>query len=429
VIAEGATAASPPNVAGVPRRESLDFAKTRPFPPIGKATSEQDLGPGRTLDPNVRRYFEPRFGFDLANVRVHDDGAAHARAVALSADAFAVGNHIVFAQGKSDFGTPAGSRLLAHELAHVGQQSRAAVAVRQCKEAATPSSTAEAVARIRDLIEEYQKTTDSDQRTTIANRILDKIHSSDVDAGLDPETRVALRAAEAKLQKALRGSKKSSGKRAAAAAGTIVLAGGGPEDLPADALAVIVAVGILIVAQLSNPNKVDPEKVQEALDRIRELLRQRQQEPARDPEPKLQEPARDPEPKLQEPARDPEPKLPRRTIDIIPPEEDEPKIELAYRGMKDDGGAPAVEQSARGLGVRELDDKLDIIDGLVQPTGKGMSLAPDTPMNLPEIRRGPDWNGKGKDPVWGIPTSAFQGPLLYFRDRIDHANAAARFAH
>ncbi|MGW1944919.1 eCIS core domain-containing protein [Streptomyces sp. NPDC001940] len=61
---------------------------------------------------------------DFSRVRIHTDGRAGTSARAVNAVAYTVGSHIVFASGAYAPGTPAGRRLLAHELAHVVQQGR-----------------------------------------------------------------------------------------------------------------------------------------------------------------------------------------------------------------------------------------------------------------------------------------------------------------
>jgi hypothetical protein len=71
---------------------------------------------------------EPRFGHDFAGVRVHTDSTAAASAQAVNALAYTVGNDIVFNAGHYAPGTAHGDRLLAHELAHVVQQSGAGAA-------------------------------------------------------------------------------------------------------------------------------------------------------------------------------------------------------------------------------------------------------------------------------------------------------------
>jgi hypothetical protein len=78
---------------------------------------------GQTLDPRTRAYFEPRFGQDFSNVRVHTDGDAALTAFGLGAAAYTVETHIVFASGRYQPQTSAGRRLLAHELAHVLQST------------------------------------------------------------------------------------------------------------------------------------------------------------------------------------------------------------------------------------------------------------------------------------------------------------------
>lgn len=78
--------------------------------------------PGQTLDAPTRGYFEPRLGWDLSRVRIHTDAAAGRSANALGASAYTVGNHIAFAPGAFVRGP---TRLLAHELVHVGQQTTA----------------------------------------------------------------------------------------------------------------------------------------------------------------------------------------------------------------------------------------------------------------------------------------------------------------
>jgi hypothetical protein len=76
---------------------------------------------GRPLDSSTRAFFEPRFGADFSGVRVHSDQAAAQSAGAISAVAYAAGQHIVLGSGASSGPT----KLLAHELAHVVQQGGA----------------------------------------------------------------------------------------------------------------------------------------------------------------------------------------------------------------------------------------------------------------------------------------------------------------
>jgi hypothetical protein len=66
---------------------------------------------------------EPRFRYDFGLVRVHTDGKAAESARAVNALAYTVGRNVVFDTGKYAPEASVGQRLLAHELAHVVQQS------------------------------------------------------------------------------------------------------------------------------------------------------------------------------------------------------------------------------------------------------------------------------------------------------------------
>lgn len=83
-------------------------------------------GGGAALDSATRGFFETRFGHDFGHVRVHTGSAAAKSAAALDAAAYTVGSDVVFAAGGYAPQTTVGRRLLAHELVHVVQQSRAA---------------------------------------------------------------------------------------------------------------------------------------------------------------------------------------------------------------------------------------------------------------------------------------------------------------
>jgi hypothetical protein len=68
---------------------------------------------------------EARFGHDFSGVRVHTDALAARSAGAVSAHAYTVGSHVVFASGRYAPTSREGQRLLAHELTHVVQQEGA----------------------------------------------------------------------------------------------------------------------------------------------------------------------------------------------------------------------------------------------------------------------------------------------------------------
>lgn len=82
--------------------------------------------PGHPLDARTRSFMEPRFAKNFGNVRVHSDAQAVQSAQAVQARAYTVGHHVVLGAGEYAPGTTAGRALLAHELAHVVQQSSVA---------------------------------------------------------------------------------------------------------------------------------------------------------------------------------------------------------------------------------------------------------------------------------------------------------------
>ncbi|GAO26888.1 DUF4157 domain-containing protein [Diaphorobacter limosus] len=101
--------------AAVPRRDSR--------PARGEEAANRLVGkPGDELPASVRQPMQARFDVDFANVRVHSDRAAAEAASALGSRAFTIGRHIAFNHGEYKPASPAGQRLLAHELAHVAQQ-------------------------------------------------------------------------------------------------------------------------------------------------------------------------------------------------------------------------------------------------------------------------------------------------------------------
>ncbi len=109
--------------------EEAERLRTKPVPGRAlvapKAGSERQVpnGDGQPLDPAIRAFMEPRFGYDLGQVRVHADAKAAESARATNALAYTVGRDIVFGVGEYAPQTEQGRRLLAHELTHVVQQS------------------------------------------------------------------------------------------------------------------------------------------------------------------------------------------------------------------------------------------------------------------------------------------------------------------
>ncbi len=80
---------------------------------------------GSPLPHSVRSYFEPRFGADFSQVRVHSDARVARMANSLNARAFTIGRHIGFNRGEFCPDTASGKHLLGHELTHTIQQAGA----------------------------------------------------------------------------------------------------------------------------------------------------------------------------------------------------------------------------------------------------------------------------------------------------------------
>jgi len=84
-------------------------------------------GGGQPLAESTRNFFEPRFGYNFSDVRVHTDAKAGESAKAVNALAFTMGRDIVFGRGGYALETSGGLRLLAHELTHVVQQGASGI--------------------------------------------------------------------------------------------------------------------------------------------------------------------------------------------------------------------------------------------------------------------------------------------------------------
>jgi len=99
-------------------------------------------GGGAPLPGEVRSTFGRLLGHDLSGVRVHTGAAAARSADGLSAEAYTVGDDMVFAAGRYAPQTPGGRELLAHELAHVAQQRQGALRIqRQVSSSRRPQSS------------------------------------------------------------------------------------------------------------------------------------------------------------------------------------------------------------------------------------------------------------------------------------------------
>ncbi len=79
-------------------------------------------GGGSALPESMRTFFEPRFGRDFGDVRIHTGPQAHQSTRAIDAKAYTYGRNIVFGAEQFSPNSDAGRKLLAHELAHTAQQ-------------------------------------------------------------------------------------------------------------------------------------------------------------------------------------------------------------------------------------------------------------------------------------------------------------------
>jgi hypothetical protein len=107
--------------AAGPERLAFDRTKASEMPKVATVLRS----PGSPLEPAVRTFMEARLGYGLHNVRVHTDAVAADSARSLSATAYTIGSHVIFAARRYAPATRSGAWLLAHELAHVVQQSAA----------------------------------------------------------------------------------------------------------------------------------------------------------------------------------------------------------------------------------------------------------------------------------------------------------------
>jgi hypothetical protein len=125
------------------------FGRMRVLPAADESMSRVLSSPGRPLRDATRRFMEPRFQADFADVRIHSDAAAEESAARIQARAYTVGHHIALGPGASE----SDRGLMAHELAHVVQQSAgggAAPPMVQRQVAAGPSPAPEAEAAVRN---------------------------------------------------------------------------------------------------------------------------------------------------------------------------------------------------------------------------------------------------------------------------------------
>jgi Domain of unknown function (DUF4157) len=140
--AETGLEAQASHVASMAVRGQRDLGHTlTPAPAAAVAIPSR----GMPLPAPQRSWLEPAFGADLAAVRVHHDADSATAARAEHAHAFTAGRDIYFGDGCYEPHGEAGRHLLAHEVAHVLQQTGSTDSARRLK--ATDSSGAGEVQR------------------------------------------------------------------------------------------------------------------------------------------------------------------------------------------------------------------------------------------------------------------------------------------
>ena len=298
-----------------------------PAPPIVRKVVST---PGLPLERSTREDMESRFGHDFGRVRVHRDAQAAESARAVNAAAYTLGSDVVFGAGHYAPNTTAGRRLLAHELAHVLQQSDGPQRVqrggRHIK--LTEEDKFEwDLAIARGEIERFGKLSTREKLETMQSilqtlrRISTNPHFADVDPEVRREITDRVAAIESTLSffaKVRRENVKTveEGGFSWAVVGGVAVADG-PEPGPADLAALVAAIGMLLFASATVTTVVqDPdlarrqaETLREMLDEISETLTKVKPVPIPRPEP--------------EPEPEPEPKPTPRTTDVAPPLTDE----------------------------------------------------------------------------------------------------------
>lgn len=144
------------------------------------ATHPAPASPGQPLDGGVRSFMEARFGADFGGVRVHTGEQAAAAARSVNALAFTVGRDIVFDRGQYAPATGEGSRLLAHELAHVLQQAQGAPhnTIQRQERTPRPAPVDAAAQRIIDLAQDAGRPIE-ERAVAVVRAIIDQYYAAD----------------------------------------------------------------------------------------------------------------------------------------------------------------------------------------------------------------------------------------------------------
>jgi hypothetical protein len=107
-------------------------------------------GGGAPLGNDLRSEMEDRLGGDFGDVRVHRDATASESAKAVDANAYTVGNDVVFRSDRWAPDSEAGKHTIAHELTHVMQQRAGPVAGTETGDGIRLSDPADSFERAAD---------------------------------------------------------------------------------------------------------------------------------------------------------------------------------------------------------------------------------------------------------------------------------------
>ncbi|MCR8557636.1 DUF4157 domain-containing protein [Mucilaginibacter sp. BJC16-A38] len=116
---------------------------------------------GQSLPESCRQFFEPRFGHDFSNVKLHTDSVAAKSAQSINALAYTTGNNIVFNSGQYSPDSDNGKKLMAHELTHVVQQSGGTKSIQKApatKSSETNQSVTETISNAPASASSWNKT-------------------------------------------------------------------------------------------------------------------------------------------------------------------------------------------------------------------------------------------------------------------------------
>jgi hypothetical protein len=111
-------------------------------------------GGGSPLDPTLQTDMSQRLGADFSDVRIHTDSEASDSAAAVRAQAYTVGNEIVFGRNAYAPDTAQGRRIIAHELTHVQQQKSGPVSGKDSDRGVTISDPSDSFEQAAEAVAE-----------------------------------------------------------------------------------------------------------------------------------------------------------------------------------------------------------------------------------------------------------------------------------